>query len=249
MRIISLSIFIVLLISCGKTTYEAEQVKAENLEINQDISSADTINAIIKPYKAKIQQEMNRKLCYSAKSMYKTDFDLNTPIGNFMADALLSRSNLFFHKKHNKKIDAALLNYGGIRAGINEGNVSVRTAYNIMPFENEVVVAQLSSASVKEMIDYLVKAKKAHPIAGMQIKLDKKGNLLSATINNEPIQNGKHYFIATSDYLFNGGDRMTFFSDALKSYDLNYKLRNLFIDYLDDIDTLNIKHDKRFIQE
>lgn len=249
MRICGFLIFIALLISCNDTKYKADQVKAENFKINQDISSADTIKTIIKPYKAKIQQEMNRKLCYSTKSMYKTDFDLNTPIGNFMADALLSRSNLVLKEKHQKQIDAALLNYGGIRAGINKGDVSVRTAYNIMPFENEVVVAKLSSSAVKEMIAYLVKAKKAHPIAGIQIKLDKKGNLSSATINDQPIQKGETYFIATSDYLFNGGDDMNFFSKADKSYSLDYKLRNLFIDYLDDIDTLNVKHDNRFIQE
>lgn len=248
MRISGLLILLLLLTSCNDTKKKPEHIQADNLLIDQDIQEADTIKTVIEPYKSKIKQEMNRQLCYAPKAMYKTDFELNTPIGNLMADAVLLKSNFIFQKKYQNKVDAALLNYGGIRAGINKGDVMVRTAYNIMPFENEVVVAELKASTVKQMIDYLVKAKKAHPIAGMQIQLDKQGNLTSAKINNESIQDNKTYFIATSDYLFNGGDAMNFFSEAKESYHLNYKLRNLFIDYFEEKDTLKAKHDNRFIQ-
>ena len=82
----------------------------------------------------------------------------------------------------------------------------------------------------------------------LSIVLDKEGNLNSANLRGEPIDPGKSYFVATNDYLYNGGDRMTFFqpNDGLEV--LDYKIRNVLIDHFMKIDTLNPVIDDRFIQ-
>ena len=250
MRFNSLSLlFIILFTSCQQADKKRLTTKYENIHISDSIKANDDITSVIQPYRKKIEKEMNEKLAYSSKAIYKSDYPLNTPIGNLMADAVLEMSNPIFKRTEQKKVDAVLLNYGGIRAGINKGKVSVRTAFNIMPFENQVIIAELRSSSVKKMIDYLVKQKRAHPVAGMQIVLDQNGDLKSASINNQPIKKGETYHIATSDYLFRGGDDMQFFAEAVSSYDIDYKLRNLFIDYFRKQDTLPVIHDNRFIQK
>ena len=250
MRFIITFLLLVLSLSgCQQDTNKEKRIDYSQIKISDSIQASSELESIISPYRDKIESEMNEKLSYSPQSLYKTDYPLNTPIGNLMADAVFEMSNPIFKNREQKKIDAVLLNYGGIRAGINKGDVSVRTAFNIMPFENQVIIAELPYSSVKKMIDYLVKEKQAHPIAGMQIVLDENGNLQSATINNQPLQKDKNYNIATSDYLFNGGDNMNFFGDATTSYDIDYKLRNLFIDYFRKQDTLPIVHDNRFIQK
>ena len=250
MRFIITFLLLVLSLSgCQQDTNKEKRIDYSQIKISDSIQASSELESIISPYRDKIESEMNQKLSYSPKSLYKTDYPLNTPIGNLMADAVFEMSNPIFKNREQKKIDAVLLNYGGIRAGINKGDVSVRTAFNIMPFENQVIIAELPYSSVKKMIAYLVKEKKAHPIAGMQIVLDQNGSLQSATINNQPLQKDKNYYIATSDYLFNGGDNMKFFGDATTSYDINYKLRNLFIDYFRKQDTLPIVHDNRFIKK
>lgn len=250
MRFIITFLLVVLSLSgCRQETTQDKKIDYSQIKITDSIQVTSELETIISPYRQKIENEMNQKLAYSPKSLYKTDYPLNTPIGNLMADAVFEMGNPILKKRKQKKVDAVLLNYGGIRAGINKGDVSVRTAFNIMPFENQVIIAELPYSSVKKMIDYLVKEKKAHPISGMQIVLDENGSLQSATINNQPLQQDKHYYIATSDYLFNGGDNMKFFKEATSSYDINYKLRNLFIDYFQKQDTLPIAHDNRFIQK
>ena len=239
---------ILLMIGCDKATKDQERVEHRIIRISDSISASEEIDSIIRPYQSKIESEMNRKLSYSPASLYKTDHPLNTPIGNLMADAVLEMSSPIFRKREQHEVDAVLLNFGGIRAGINKGDVTVRTAYDIMPFENQVVVAKLGPDAVNKMVDYLVKAGKAHPIAGMQVVLDEKGNLATAKINGEKISDEENYYIATSDYLFSGGDNMDFFDDAKANYDLDYKLRNLFIDYFKKQDTLPVVQDERFIQ-
>ena len=250
MRLIVVFLFLILsLSSCQQDTTKNKRIDYNQIKISDSIQVSSGLESIIKPYRDKIESEMNEKLSYSPKSLYKTDYPLNTPIGNLMADAVLEMSNPIFKSREQKKVDAVLLNYGGIRSGINKGDVSVRTAFNIMPFENQVIIAELHYSSLKKMIAYLVKEKKAHPIAGMQIVLDENGSLLSATINNQDLQKDKNYYIATSNYLLNGGDNMNFFGEATSKYDIDYKLRNLFIDYFRKQDTLPIVHDNRFTQK
>jgi len=249
MRFITFLIIIFFLSACQKDANPTNRIDYTQIKIYDSIQASRKIESIVKPYRNKIKSEMNKALAYSPQSLYKTDGSLNTPISNLMADAVLKMSAPIFKNRQQKEIDAVLLNYGGIRAGINKGKVSVRTAYNIMPFENNVVIAELKASSVHKMIDYLVKAKKAHPIAGLQIRLNENGALQSANIDNQPIHENETYYIATSDYLFNGGDNMKFFKEAVSSYDIDYKLRNLFIDYFLEQDTLQVIQDDRFIQK
>ena len=54
--------------------------------------------------------------------------------------------------------------------------------------------------------------------------------------------------MATNDYLYNGGGNMTFFKPNEGLYNLDYKIRNLLIDYFKKVDTINPVIDDRFIQ-
>ena len=130
---------------------------------------------------------------------------------------------------------------------ISKGDITFRTAYKVMPFENSLVVCELKGRDVFELINYLILNKKAHPISGINIVLDKNYNLLDAKINGKSIDENKIYSVATSDYLLNGGDKMTFFEKSNKNIILDYKIRNILIDYFKEVDTVSFKIDNRFI--
>ena len=116
-----------------------------------------------------------------------------------------------------------------------------------MPFENKVVVAQMKGKVVMELVNYLTKAKRAHPISGMTLHITKKGKLKKLEIQGKTIDLNKIYNVATSDYLYNGGDRMEFLKKIKTVFDLDYKIRAILIDYFTAQDTLNPKRDQRFI--
>lgn len=237
-----------LFLACDSKSYTPVKITGYQHDIDSTILQDESVEAFIEPYRVQIDKEMNRVLAYAPNSMFKTDTKLNTAIGNMMADAVYTLANPLLQETENQPIDLVVLNFGGIRSGINAGEVTTRTAYEIMPFENEVVVALLGYDEMLALIDYLVTRKVAHPISGLVIELTKEGNLHSATINSEALDEHKIYAVATSDYLLTGGDQMAFFEKNKGVIETNYKLRNLFIDYFTQIDTLRPKQDNRFIQ-
>lgn len=117
-----------------------------------------------------------------------------------------------------------------------------------MPFENSVVVVDLKEESLRKLIDYLIKAKRAHPISGMQLILNKDRNVKSFIIGGKPLDPNRNYYVATSDYLVTGGDNMNFFKNAVSKTETDYKIRNAMINYFSKVDTLAPKVDLRFYQ-
>ena len=227
--------------------FQLSEVQTSRIEINRNIQEDSSILNFIEPYKKNIEKDLHTTYAYSPKTYDKKNGNLNTAIGNFMADAVYELSNPIFKSKKGENIDFVLLNYGGIRSIISKGNINKNSAYNLMPFENEVIVTKLSGKDVYKLIDYLTVARRAHPIARLQLELDKDYKLVNAKINNKKIDVNKYYYVATSDFLLNGGDKMTFFNESIENTILNYKIRDLLIDYFIQIDTLKSTIDNRFI--
>jgi 2',3'-cyclic-nucleotide 2'-phosphodiesterase (5'-nucleotidase family) len=242
-----LCFFVVCFMSCKEEMY-LEKIEGKRIEINDSLVGVSKIEDFIKPYREHVNNTLDSVLAYSAGTYSKTDGDLNTAIGNLMADAVLEEANPVFESRTGKKIDMVLLNHGGIRAILSKGNVTTRTAYEIMPFENSVVVASLKGTHINEMIAYLQKAKRAHPISGLSIKLNINYELIEAKINDIAIDENKTYYVATNDYLYSGGDSMDFFQQSDSLYVLDYKIRNVLIDYFSKKDTINPVIDNRFIK-
>jgi 2',3'-cyclic-nucleotide 2'-phosphodiesterase (5'-nucleotidase family) len=128
------------------------------------------------------------------------------------------------------------------------GPVTERTAFEVMPFENTIVVVHLNGETLQKLIEYLVAQKTAHPISGMQLILNPNGSLKSASIQGNPIDFNKSYAVATSNFLMGGGDGMTFFSESSEIYETGYLIRNAMIDYFKSTDTLKTAVDDRFYQ-
>ncbi len=225
-----------------------DKIKGERLEINDSLAGNQNIEDFIKPYREHVNRDLDSVLAYSVDTYSKTDGELNTAIGNFMADAVWEMSNPVFKTRTGKNIDIVMLNHGGIRSILSKGNVTARAAYALMPFDNSVVVTELKGKSVKNLVEYLQRAKRAHPISGINIKLNKDYELIEATVDNEPIDDNKMYYVATNDYLYNGGDNMSFFKDSDTLHDLDYRIRSLLIDYFSKHDTINPVIDNRFIK-
>ena len=240
--------FLMMLIThCAETSYKKSNVEFQRIDINNDIQPDKNVEDFIKPYTQKVNKDLDSVLAFSPKNYTKKEGRFNTAIGNFMADVVLKESQPIFKNRTGLNIDMVLLNYGGIRSTIPEGPITTRTAYEVMPFENEVIIATLKGEQIFELIDYLVKSKKPHPISGLKIELDANRNVNKASINNKEIDLNTSYNVATSDYLYRGGDRMDFFSKHEKSYPLDYKIRNVLIDYFKKIDTLDFETDDRFV--
>ena len=159
-----------LILSCdnSKTLVNTE---GENISIDREIEISKEVEDIINPYKLNLDKTMNQVLSFSVDDYSKNDGDYNTAIGNLMADAVFELSSPLLKSRTGKDLDIVLLNHGGIRSILPKGNVTTKSAYSLMPFENSVVVVPLKGSVVMEMTTYLQEFKKAHPISGLELVL------------------------------------------------------------------------------
>jgi len=249
MRVFYLSIlsFCFVIVACE--TESNQQKYGYNIEINQQVLSDSSIVKYYQPFKKNLEESlMNTPISYSPETYKKNDGELNSTLSNMFADATYEMSNPVFNKMSGKNIDIVLLNNGGIRSIISKGNISEKTAFELMPFENSIVVLELNGLSIIKMIDYLRKVKLQHPISGLQITLNNDYSVNEVKINGVSIENEKKYYVATTDYLLEGGDKMYFLAETTKTTDINYKMRDILIDYFKKYDTLKLKSDNRFIR-
>lgn len=244
---LTLLIFTFLLVGCNQEN-NLTRIEGKRLEINDSLASVKSIDSFIAPYRLKVNENLDEVISYATDTYSKRDGELNTAIGNFMADLVFEEANPIFKSRTGKEIDMVLLNHGGIRAIISKGPITQRTAFEVMPFENSIVIVELKGTHVNELVSYLEAAKRAHPIAGLKLTLGPDDKMVEATINGQPIDTSKTYNVATNDYLYYGGDRMTFLAKTDTLHILDYKIRNAMIDHFKKNDTINPVIDDRFIK-
>ena len=246
-KLVKIIMIISLILSCNNSRILVN-TDGKNISINREIEPVNQVEDIINPYKLNLDKTINKVLSFSVDNYSKNDGDYNTAIGNLMADAVLELTNPVFKNKTEKNIDMVLLNHGGIRSILPKGKVTTKTAYKLMPFENSVVVTALKGSVVFEMINYLKISNKAHPISGLELVINADDSYKKIQIGGKAVDSEKLYYIATSDYLYKGGDQMEFFKKSDTLYKLNYKIRNVLLDYFSIHDTLNPEADQRFIK-
>ena len=242
---ISFRFFVILLtfnliISCKSTSsYQTIKIEGKKISITDERGENEAIASYVKPYSDNITKDLNNVLAYCPETQDKSKGKWQTNIGNLLAEITFELGNPIFQKREQKNIDICLLNNGGIRAIIPKGDVTTRTAYEVMPFENSIVIVGLTGKEIKTLAEYFIKEKKPHPLYGMKIYIDKTTSTINKIeINNQSLNNNQIYYVATSDYLANGGDNMTFFKESKIKFDIEYKLRNMLIDYFKKVDIL-----------
>ena len=199
---------------------------------------------IINVYKDSIDLKLDNVIGFSRGLYTKDDYSkikFNSSLGNLIADIIYKQADSVFYKSFGNNIDFVLQNHGGIRSSLLEGEIKLTDAYKILPFENEIVVLEISKEMFDEMVLFLSNEKFPHPISGFSIMDDK------ALIDREKSLNDK-FFLATNDYLLSGGDNMFFLERNLRVFNLGYSLRDAFIDYTINEEDLESKVDNRFIR-
>jgi 5'-nucleotidase/UDP-sugar diphosphatase len=135
----------------------------------------------------------------------QADRDMNNPLGNLVADALLD-----YGKKQGWRTDLAFYNGAGLRASIGVGEISYGKLAEVLPFGNTIVSVDLTGAQVKEVFEGMAGAAGRLFMAGgtMSYRFTNASGqrVLDATVGGAPLDPGRIYRVATIDYLQGGGD-------------------------------------------
>ena len=224
-------------------------IEGKQINVNDKSATKEEFETLISPFREKINKDLNQTLAICPETLDKSKGQFQTNIGDFLAQIVMEKANFVFTQRGNKNIDVCILNHGGIRAIIPQGSVTARNAFEVLPFENFAVVVELKGEQIVEFVNYFIAEKKPHPIAGLTFTITADKQAKDIKVKGEPVDLAKTYNVVTNDYLANGGDKMEFFKKGLNIISLDYKLRNMLIDYMKDVDTLQLSNEVKVTQE
>ena len=216
-------LLLVVLASCN-TLYQPTQLAYNNYEIAAQQPKDTTLVRLLAPYRDSLNMSMNEVVGLAEESLDKAQ--PSGTLGHFMADVMLFAGK----QKFDMPIDAAFVNFGGLRiTQLPKGPVTRSTIFELMPFENLVIVQTLKGNVLQQFLDHIARAG-GWPVAGITFDIkDKKA--VNVLINGKPIDMNKNYNIVNSDYVANGGDNASMLKD-IPQINKGYLMRNAVFDYI-----------------
>lgn len=225
-RLFILIILISALCSCSKI-YVVDKKTTVQYIFNDSLNSKTDSSTLtyIQPYKEQLAGIMSEILIESAQPLTKGNPEGN--LGDYCADACFRQTTIRCKELGLPTPDLCFLNNGGLRVSLPKGNIIVGNIFELMPFENSLVILELSGTQLLELLNFIAE-KNGAPLSGIKFIIkDKKAT--SIQINNSEFNIEKKYWIATSDYLANGGDNLVFLKNISRKENLNLKVRDAFI--------------------
>jgi len=231
---------LIFLSSCTSSKQHIADTDISYIRANEEIKiGSKAIDDMISPYRAQMEDEMNIQLGELPETIKKGK--LNSNMGNWFCDALLVMSN----KYSQHPVDFAVQNYGGLRVpSISKGPITKRHIFELMPFDNKLVILKLNAKTVQMMADNMADSGGSPVSLGLSFTI-KDGKAYDVKVNNKPIDDNSTYRVGLPDYVANGGDDSWFLKE-IPQYDTGVYIREVMIEYLLDLKAAghSIKIDK-----
>ncbi|SRR6056297_322195 len=194
-------------LSCNPRVSPLLSTQNENVYVSKSNPNADSaLLSFIKPYRDSLKLTMGRKVLVLPQKITHSRNNPQTLLGPWLCDILLSEGQVLFQ---NYAIDGAVYNPGGIRLPQLQDTVTVRDIYELLPFDNTLVLLEIPGHLLQRWIEHTVKR------GGWPMSHTFKVYISSETqaqvyLHEQPIEPEKTYRILTNDYVANGGDNCEF---------------------------------------
>lgn len=198
-------------------------VRVTHFPIDESVAVDESIYRILYPYKVQLDKEMKQPLTVLEQPLVMKRGALNSSLANVLSDQLRSYASA----NQRRKIDIAVLNRGGIRLPSLADTVKVETIFELMPFENTMVLLPLYGTQVLKLANELA-AIGGEAVSGLRfsIKNKKAENIL---VGSNPIQEQAIYWVATNNYLVEGGGDMPSLWNNKEAIFTDIKIRDIYM--------------------
>jgi 2',3'-cyclic-nucleotide 2'-phosphodiesterase (5'-nucleotidase family) len=241
-RILTVTILLSALSSCT-TKYEVVKSNREEYKISNEVAVDSTIIKTYLPYKAKLDAEMNEIIGETEVVLSKSSTLPESVLGNFFADAVFNQV-----KKLAPKVDFVFpTTKGGLRNDIAKGQIKVSNIFELMPFENQLVMFNLKGSDVLKVVKYIA-ASNGQPVSGLKFNIkDKQAENIQ--INGKAFDINANYWVVASDYIASGGDDAKGFATPISRNNIGLLVRDALLNEVKDFKTagksINTKLDGR----
>jgi 5'-nucleotidase len=200
-------------------------ITAANKPVLEGAGEQQDIAAIVRRYAdatAPVSARVVGKLEGSLESQGR---DIDTPLGNLIADAQLAATR----EAANGGADISFINSGGVRTRFTpaaDGSVTYGQIFALQPFGNSLVVLELTGTDLKHLLEQqfadaspaTVRQSLLIPSAGFTFAYDRNraaGNrIVSMALGGKPVDPAATYRVAVNNFLASGGDGFTVLSSS-----------------------------------
>lgn len=225
-NILITAVFTLTVFSCSPKTWTITQATSTKIAIDSTTEQLADKNyeSYLLPIKQKIDVQMNVVIGQAAVTM--KGHGPESLLSNFSADVYRQAASKYL----GDSIDIAVVNLGGLRTVMTAGNITVGKVFELMPFENELVIVWLKGDKLIGLLQYFA-GMGGEGVSGLRMEI-KEGKAVNMSVAGKPIFTDKLYSIATNDYLAGGNDKMIQLAQYVKRVNTGIKVRDMLLDYI-----------------
>ena len=170
------------------------------LPLGADVPEDPAVAQIVGHYRDLLGARLSAQVGVAAADIVPSGEPSN-PLGILVADEMLA----LLRTQNGLSVDCFITNDGGLRAPIYAGAIQLKHVYEVMPFDNELVVIEMDGATL-QMVANLIAKKNGEPEAGLRMAIDPSaGEASDVQVGGVPLDPAKIYHVGTTDYLADSG--------------------------------------------
>lgn len=228
-----------------KITYDTGRKKAIGVEHSlipidpAEVKPDPEVAAIVEKYKAVAHRELGKVVTNLSQTLTRKG-QHDSPMGNVVTDAMRWAAS----DVSGRPVDLAFMNSDGLRKQLDAGDVTLRDLYEMMPFGGELMLGQVSGASLKELLEHSVDTRTEDPedwhapflqASGIEFHYDadrpQGDRVTSIQIDGKPLDPEASYSVALEDYLAKGALGFTPFARS-QWEDMSMTINDAVRDYI-----------------
>lgn len=195
------------------------------------------------PYREKVDSVNHRVIGKSARHLVNSD--RNGGFGNFAADFAMWYGNMKADSlsatgNATHRPDMAIMNIGGIRQEMPEGDVTEGQILSTFPFSNHMTLIAVSGADIIEALRVAAQ-KGGEAISGnVRVVTDSDCGVRRVVINDEVMEPEKTYHVMTIDYVAEGNDGLRTLANHKNIWRDDIEMCAPMLRYLDHLRSLGL---------
>lgn len=208
---------------------QAPAPRGQVIPLSAAIPEDPAIQKVIEPLAAEIKATFDQPLVQAPKGLFRGRRGEENLLGYWVADTMRTAAQGVV----GASVPFAISNAGGLRANLRPGQLKVGDVFELMPFENELVVIELTGAEIIQIVKEGLLRRGGEPSSGVKARIEGTPEQATLTVTWEdgsPIRLDETYKVATSDYLYGGGDSLPTLKRGRKPFTTGITLRQMLLD-------------------
>ena len=204
-------------------------VKAAVIPIAASIPEDAEIQKVIAPLAAEIKASFDLPLVQAPQGLFRGRRGEENLLGYWVADVMRQVASGAL----GAPVRFAITNAGGLRANLRPGQLKVADIFEVMPFENEMVLIELTGAEVIQVVKEGIIRRGGEPCSGVVTRVEgtpEQPVFVITWADGRPIDPKATVKVATTDYLYGGGDSIPTLKMGRKPFTTGLTLRQMLLD-------------------